>query len=133
MSKLLVICAHPDDAEIGMGGLIAMNVAAGNRVGILYLTSGERGSPGMDVANLKETREEEAKRAAEILGSEIIDFWRLPDGGLTYSDSLRDRLAREIEIQAPDVVFVTHEKDAHSDHRTAGLLVREALKTWLNK
>ncbi len=38
---MLVIAPHPDDAELGMGGGIAKMIAAGWRVGVLDLTSGE--------------------------------------------------------------------------------------------
>lgn len=41
MLDILVIAPHPDDAELGMGGAICNFLAAGQRVGILDLTSGE--------------------------------------------------------------------------------------------
>ena len=41
MLDALVIAPHPDDAELGMGGTIALMLAQGMSVGILDLTDGE--------------------------------------------------------------------------------------------
>lgn len=133
MNKVLIVAAHPDDAEIGAGGLIIKYVAQGDTVEVLYLTSGEHGVPGKTAAEATLIREEEAREVSKLVGTKIVDFWRLPDGHLSYSNDLRDRLAREIERLAPDMILVTHEKESHPDHRIACKLVREALKTWLNK
>jgi len=43
---LLVFGPHPDDLEIGLGGAIAREAAAGRRVGLCDLTRGELGSNG---------------------------------------------------------------------------------------
>ena len=60
---ILAIMAHPDDAELHCGGALAKAAAAGDRVGVLDLTRGEGGSQGSP-----EVREQEAARAAEVLG-----------------------------------------------------------------
>jgi LmbE family N-acetylglucosaminyl deacetylase len=59
----LVIAPHPDDAELGAGGSIALLQAQGAKVGILDLTDGEPtplGSP--------EIRQRETAAATEVLG-----------------------------------------------------------------
>ena len=40
-APVLVIAAHPDDAELGVGGTIGVLKSQGAKVGILDLTSGE--------------------------------------------------------------------------------------------
>ena len=60
---LLAFGAHPDDVELGCGGVIAKAVAEGKKVGIVDLTKGELSSRG----NL-ELRAKESEAAAEILG-----------------------------------------------------------------
>nr|HAD51208.1 bacillithiol biosynthesis deacetylase BshB1 [Algoriphagus sp.] len=60
---ILVIAAHPDDAELGCSGTIAAHIAKGYKVGIVDLTAGEMGTRGTP-----ELRIEEANKAAEILG-----------------------------------------------------------------
>ncbi len=57
------ICAHPDDAELVMGGTLAREAARGRRVCMVDLTRGESGSRGTP-----ETRAAEAQEAARVLG-----------------------------------------------------------------
>ena len=64
----LVIAAHPDDAEISLGGTILRLTAAGLKVGVLDLTAGEMGSRGTG-----EDRAAEASEASELLG---LSLWR---------------------------------------------------------
>ncbi len=126
MYKVLVIAAHPDDEAIGMGGTIARHITAGDPVDVLYLTAGERGIPGTVPIEAGEIRVRESRASASILGSKVLDNWHLPDGSVQYDDILRDKLT-EI-CHEYDIVYVTHEREAHPDHRVAGKLVREALK-----
>ena len=63
MAKILVVGPHPDDQEAGMGATIAKLVSQGHDVLLLDMTNGEP-TPLGDPA----TREQEAARAAEILG-----------------------------------------------------------------
>jgi len=76
MEKLLVFAPHPDDDVIGCGGTIANNTAQGNQVTIVYLTSGENGSLAYSPAELSVVREEEATRAASLLGVSDVIFLR---------------------------------------------------------
>ncbi len=59
----LTFAAHPDDAELSMGGTIAKMINKGKSFGIVDLTQGELGTRGS-----KETRKEEADEASRILG-----------------------------------------------------------------
>ncbi|HSD67772.1 MAG TPA: PIG-L family deacetylase, partial [Vicinamibacteria bacterium] len=61
---IAAVCAHPDDAELVMGGTLAREAARGRRVAIVDLTRGESGSRGTP-----ETRAKEADEAARILGA----------------------------------------------------------------
>jgi len=60
---ILVLAAHPDDAELGCGGTIIKHVAAGRKVGIVDFTRGELGTRGTP-----QTREQEATASSKILG-----------------------------------------------------------------
>ena len=126
--RVLVVASHPDDDAIGCGGAIINHVQQGYTVGVLYLTSGERGCPGLSVEESIEIRESEAKASNAAMGSEILGFWHLPDGNLTYSVDLRNRLIEQIKEFLPDTIYVTHEKESHADHRVAAKLVRESVK-----
>ncbi|HEX7070836.1 MAG TPA: PIG-L family deacetylase, partial [Rhodothermales bacterium] len=63
---VLAVAAHPDDVELCAGGTVAKLVSQGYRVGIVDMTRGELGSRGTP-----ELRDQEATRAAEILGVSV--------------------------------------------------------------
>ena len=80
------ICAHPDDAELVMGGTLAREAARGRRVALVDLTRGENGSRGTP-----ETRASEAAEAARILGVAHRESLGLPDARLAHLPEHRIR------------------------------------------
>jgi bacillithiol biosynthesis deacetylase BshB1 len=127
---VVVFGAHPDDAEMAMGGTIAALVAAGRRVLIVSLTHGEQGTHGT-----RDSRVRESAAAAAILGCDhrLLD---LPDTGVRNDVAERARIMRLVREVRPAVVFAPyhtsrfghHDGTAHVDHLAAGALVRDALK-----
>jgi bacillithiol biosynthesis deacetylase BshB1 len=118
---VLVVMAHPDDAELLCGGSLLKSSRAGQRVGVVDLTAGEMGSQGSP-----EIRAEEAARAAEILGLSIRKCAGLPDSRLVNDEPARLRVASLLRELRPRIV-VTHWKvGRHRDHRIAAELVRDA-------
>ena len=69
--RVMVIAAHPDDAEIQCGGTVAKLVRAGAHVSYLLCTSGNRGTddPAVSLGRLAAVREEEQHAAARRLGA----------------------------------------------------------------
>lgn len=120
---LLVIAPHPDDDAIGCGGLIARMTTAGERVRVVYCTSGEQGCPGFEPAVVLEWRERDARAAAAILGIERVTFWEEPDGGFAPLPELVHRLNAEIDELAPRTILTPHALEAHADHRQAFALL----------
>ncbi len=118
---LLVIAAHPDDAEISVGGTLARLVAAGARVGVLDITRGELGSRGT-----RADRDAEAAAATALLGLAWRGNLDQPDGRVEATVAAREELARHLRRLAPDVVLAHHEEDPHPDHVASGRLAREA-------
>ena len=51
---VLVVAAHPDDAEICVGGTLLKLKAAGRRIGIVDLTRGEMGTRGTSADRARE-------------------------------------------------------------------------------
>src|SRR5260221_1550764 len=80
--RILVIMAHPDDAEFICGGTIARLVAEGREVHYTLVTSGNRGSheAGMTMERLARVRQEEQPRAAERVGEREVAFLCYKDG-----------------------------------------------------
>jgi LmbE family N-acetylglucosaminyl deacetylase len=128
MEKILVLSPHPDDDVIGCGGTIRRHIVLGDRVEVVYLTSGEKGGHGTDPGETMHIREKEAVLAADILQIPGFEFWREPDGKLKASQKNIQRLLQKIISYEPDIIYVTHEREDHQDHRTAALLVSKALK-----
>jgi LmbE family N-acetylglucosaminyl deacetylase len=127
MNRVLVISPHPDDESIGCGGALLQHTHGGDAVRIVFLTSGENGRKGSDPAETAQVREQEAKAAAEILGASEIEFWREPDGSITVTPGLVERLRDVLQSWQPDVLYVTHADEMHPDHRAAASLVRQAM------
>ena len=118
---LLAVVAHPDDAELLCGGLLAKTARQQKRVGVLDLSAGELGSAGT-----REQRAAEAEEAGRILCLSLRRAAGLPDGGLTDSPEARQTVVEQLRELRPHVV-VTHWPDArHPDHAAASALARSA-------
>jgi bacillithiol biosynthesis deacetylase BshB1 len=118
---VLVVAAHPDDAEISVGGTMLLLARAGRRVGVVDLTRGELGTRGSAADRARET-----EAANKILGLAVRHNLELPDGRVEPTIVARERLAAIVREHAPDVVLAHHVDDLHPDHRTAGELARTA-------
>ncbi len=108
---VVVLAPHPDDAELAMGGTIFKMVEEGIRVGVVDLTNGEptpRGDP--------DTRREEARRAAEILGISFRVILDLRNRELMDEVDARYRVAGVLRLARPRYVFIPWIRDAHPDH-----------------
>jgi len=125
----IVIAPHPDDEAIGCGGTIRRHVERGEAVHVIFLTSGEKGCRGRDLAETARTREAEAEAAKSVLGITGIEFWRQPDGSLAVTDTLVARLIRKLKEAQPDILYVPHEREMHPDHCVAARLVSSAVSS----
>lgn len=123
--RVLVIGAHPDDAEIKAGGLAAHHVAAGNAVTFVSLTDGSAGHHELGRDALARRRAAEAEAAATVLGIEnrVLD---IPDGELRPTLESRQRVIRLLRTVRPDLVLTHRPWDYHPDHRSAARLVQDA-------
>lgn len=118
---VLVVAAHPDDAEICVGGTLLKLKAAGRRIGIVDLTRGEMGTRGSS-----EDRAREVEAANARLGLDVRANLGLPDGRVEDSLDARERLAALFRLHAPSVVLAQHAVDHHPDHAATGRIAREA-------
>ncbi len=118
---LLVIAAHPDDAEISIGGTLLVAKDLGYRTGVLELTRGELSTRGE-----LDTRAAETARATELLGLDHRENLDLGDGGVGDDPVARVRLVDAIRRLRPPVVLAPWKGDLHPDHAGAGELVSRA-------
>lgn len=118
----IVFGAHPDDAEIGAGGMIAQEVRLGRKVLICDLTAGEMGSNGNTAQ-----RRAEALASAEVLGVSERMCLGFPDRGLRECEDQISEIVRVIRECRPRMVFTSWHGDNHLDHVQATGLVRAAV------
>ncbi len=119
---LLVMTVHPDDAELGAGGVIAKYVAEGKKVGIVDLTLGELGTRGTP-----EIRAQEAQNAAKILGVAVRENLKLRDGFFQNNEEGQKEVIKAIRKFQPEIVITNAWEDRHPDHGRASKLVNDAL------
>jgi bacillithiol biosynthesis deacetylase BshB1 len=115
------LCAHPDDAELVMGGTLAREAARGRRIALVDLTRGEAGSRGTP-----ETREAEAREAARVLGVVHRESLGLPDARLEAVPDQKDRVVEALRRLRPRVVLLQHWEQRHPDHAVASRIIYEA-------
>ena len=118
---LLAVAAHPDDAELLVGGTLLLLADRGLRTGVCDLTRGERATLGD-----ADTRAREAARAAEVLGLGCRENLGLEDAALTDDVPSRRALTAVFRRLRPRAVLAPWPGDPHPDHAAAGHLARAA-------
>ena len=130
--RVMVIFAHPDDAEVQCAGTIALWVEAGEKITYVVLTKGDKGTedPSMAGEVLTKVRQEEQLKAASELGVEKVLFLPNNDGELEVNLERRKILTRIIREHQPEVL-ITHDPwmryQLHPDHRASGTLALDAV------
>jgi LmbE family N-acetylglucosaminyl deacetylase len=134
--RALVIVAHPDDAEFGAAGTVALWVEGGIEVNYVICTDGASGlaDPSVKLDELVAIREAEQREAADVLGVKQIEFLRQPDGKLRATDELRAQVVGLIRKYRPDRMICQNAVrnysnlyGNHPDHLAAGQLAIEAV------
>lgn len=126
--NIVIFGAHQDDIELTAGGTAALWAEAGHRLLFGYLTNGNTGHQSMGGGQLARRREEEAKRAAAMVGAEV---WTLDVANNDLLPTLENRKAvvnilRQFQA---DAVCVHRPYDYHPDHRYSGQVVNDAIHT----
>ncbi|MEU8759859.1 PIG-L family deacetylase [Streptomyces sp. NPDC048659] len=115
MKTVLIVVAHPDDAEIAMGMRIHEYARHGVRVWVHCLTVGTPGSDGT------EERRDECLAAGAILGVENYTFSRIPDTRFVENrGEMNGDLLKVFHEARPDIVYTHFPEDQHLDHRVTG-------------
>lgn len=118
---ILVIAAHPDDAEMCVGGTILSHTRKGNKVGIIDLTEGELGTRGTP-----EIRKAEAQDAARIMNVAVRENMGFRDGFFSNDENHQLALITKIRQYQPELVITNAPSDRHPDHGRASELVMES-------
>jgi len=133
----LAIYAHPDDADVAAGGILATWSGAGCSTHLLIVCDGAKGSsdPSTDVAELRARRSHELRVAAGLLGVTSVACLDVPDGSVTNDEDFRRELVTIIRRIKPDVVlgpdptatFFGGVYVNHRDHRELGWALLDAV------
>jgi LmbE family N-acetylglucosaminyl deacetylase len=131
--RAMVVFAHPDDAEIGSGGVVARWVAAGCEVTYVLCTNGDAGTGdrALSPAELAARRAVEQRAAADAMGVQHVVMLGYPDGGLEDTREFLGDVVRALRQYRPHTVFV-HDPYRirafqHRDHRKAGITTTDAV------
>ena len=114
--RILVTCAHADDETLGCGGTLLKHRAAGDEIGWVLGTSPT--APRFDEAYIS-GRKRDIAHVASAYGMSYARELGFPAAGLDtvpLGDVIAAFSAAVTEF-APDVVYVVHPGDVHSDHR----------------
>lgn len=123
--RLLILGAHPDDAEYHAGGLATRYCARGDAVKMVSVTNGAAGHHQLKPDELNVIRRAEAESASEIIGASY-EVWDFPDAALQPTLEVRDRIIAEIRDFRPHLVITHRTNDYHPDHRAVGQAVQDA-------
>lgn len=135
---VLAVGAHPDDLEFFAGGTVAKYILQGAKVYFLILTDGSKGSEDhlLQKEELIQIRQDEQRKAAEILGVAEVFFFSEVDGELENTLFLKKKIVEVIRTIKPDIVITfdpSYLYDAewgmvnHPDHRAAGQATIDAV------
>lgn len=135
IERILVVNAHPDDADFGAGATVAMWSALGIEVHYLLFTNGDQG--GFDDTprdQMGPLRQSEQRAAGEILGVKSFTFLGHRDGHLMPSIEKRGEVVKAIrEIRPQRMVIQSPERNweriyaSHPDHLAAGEIAIQAV------
>ena len=134
--SVLVVMAHPDDAEFSCGGTVARWVEQGTVVDYCICTRGDKGTSNPDAlpGEVARLREEEQRAAAAVLGVRSVRFLGHPDGVLVNSLSLRRDIVAVIRELRPAALITGDPLRRygatfvnHPDHRAAGEAALDAV------
>lgn len=124
-TRVLVLGAHPDDAEFFAGGLLCEHFARRSAIRLVSVTNGQSGHQSLPSDQLVAQRRSEAAAVGALLDAEYVT-WDFPDGALQPSLAVREAIIREMRSFAPDLVLTHRPFDYHPDHRAVGQAVQDA-------
>ncbi|MGV0352151.1 PIG-L deacetylase family protein [Corynebacterium confusum] len=106
LERILVVVAHPDDAEYGISCAAKQWTDAGKEVAYLLVTAGEAGIRSLPPEECGLLRAEEQRRACAAVGVEDLEILDFPDGLVEASPQVRWAIAAKIRKFQPDTVAI---------------------------
>lgn len=131
MNKVLVVAVHPDDETLGCGGTILKHKKLGDKIYWMIITS-IRNHPLNFSPEIVEKRNKTIKAVAEAYGFDGVVELDIPTTLVDKSDLgvLVTKAGKYIDEIKPDIVYMMHEHDVHSDHRVSFSALYSCLKSF---
>lgn len=120
--------AHPDDVEVGTGGVLIDLHKRGYKCGMVILTQGEMGTGGTPAIRLQEVQQ-----GAKILGADLLEIFDWGDAKLEDTYGKRLEIAKILRKTKPKIILTTYphpghgRAQSHPDHIAAGLITTNAI------
>jgi LmbE family N-acetylglucosaminyl deacetylase len=133
-SRVLVVVAHPDDADWWISGTLKRLVDHGAQVLLVVASDGEKGPNRIGAKDLPATRREEQKAAQAVIGYQDLRFLGLPDREVVQQPNVLETI-EEIGEEFQPTLVITFDPDTpdlpylHPDHEGIGRVVKQ----WLEK
>lgn len=129
---VMILAAHPDDAEFGAAGTVALWVNEGREVVYIICTNGDKGSGDRNLSpeQIASVRQKEQRAAANTLGVREVVFLGYPDQGLEDTPDFRKQIVRLIRIYRPKTLVTSDPYRRylwHRDHRIVGQVAMDAV------
>jgi len=119
---VLAFSPHPDDADMGCGGLLLKLKSMGYTTGIIDLTEAELSSNGDP-----DTRKKETLNASKILKLDVRKNLKISDGAVANNGENRLKIIEIIRKYKPSLAVIPYEKDRHPDHENSSKLLKDAI------
>ena len=131
-AQVMVVTAHPDDAEFGAAGTVARWARGGMNIVYVVCSSGDKGTSDrhMNPVELTRVREQEQRDAANLLGVKDVVFLNYIDQALEDTPEFRKDIVRQIRRYQPEIVMAADPYRRyiwHRDHRISGQVTLDAV------
>lgn len=124
---IMAVGAHIGDAQLTCGMVLAKHAMQGDKIVVVDLTAGERGTPlGLTPEEFRPKNVAAAKEFATMLGGESVVF-DIPDGELVHDKEICVKLARVMREYQVDAVMYHWQNSLHEDHEAAHKITKDAI------
>lgn len=133
MENVLIVGAHFDDAELGVGGTAAKLISQGKKVYKYTLTDNETRFDRRNISvSYADSKKQSASAAKELGLLEIENEHPIPCSSLKYSKEIMQRVEKIIFDYNIDTVFVHFNADMNQDHVEASRICLTAARHCAN-
>lgn len=117
MKNILVVCAHPDDESLGLGGTLAVHSKQKDNVYILIFATGQFSRD--ETKSGIEKRKKQGEKACKILGIKNVQFLNFEDQKLDTIPltDIIGKIESAIKKIKPNRVYTHFWGDMNQDHR----------------